>query len=299
MSDGSTDDWVYSGRGVQPTLRWSFTVDAPLVDVRLARETGEVIAADASGGLYLLDRRGRVQSLTRTRHALQRVAWCDNGTGGAVAFDNTMVAWFDRRLQFRWTREMPDEVLAISVDPHGTHVAVAMANGVNMVLTSENKKFSRFETVRPLRHLQLLATSTDMLAAADHGLVGRYALGGNAIWTEKLWSNVGDLAVTGDGRSVFLAGFTHGAQLYDGAAGVSQGTFVAEGTVGLVTCGFSKKHLVAATLERQLFSVDDGGSLVWHLTAPEDVNRVLMSPLGDWIVCGFASGRIVRLDSNR
>ena len=299
MSDGSTDDWIYSGRGVQPTLRWSFTVDAPLTDVRLARETGEVIAADVSGGLYLLDRRGRVQSLTRTRHALQRVAWCDSGTAGAAAFDNTMVGWFDRRLQFSWTREMPDDVLAISVDPHGTHLAVAMANGVTMVLTSDNGKFSRFETVRPLRHLQLLATSAGMLAAADHGLVGRYALSGSSVWTEKLWSNVGDLAATGDGRNVFLAGFTHGAQLFDGDEGASRGTFVTEGTVGLVACGFAKRHLVAATLERQLFAIDDSGSLVWHLTAPEDINRVLMSPLGDWIVCGFASGRIVRLDSNR
>ncbi|MBC8113798.1 MAG: hypothetical protein H7062_05435 [Candidatus Saccharimonas sp.] len=299
MSGGSADDWIYSGRGVQPTLRWSFTVDAPLTDLRLARETGEVIASDVSGGLYLLDRRGRVQALTRTRHALQRVAWSDNGTAGVAAFDNTMVGWFDRRLQFGWKREMPDEVLAISLDPHGTHVAVAMANGVTMVLTSENKKFSRFETVRPLRHLQLLATSTEMLAAADHGLVGRYALTGNAVWTEKLWSNVGDLAATGDGRNVFLAGFTHGAQLYDGEEGASRGTFVTEGTVGLVACGFTKRHLVAATLERQLFALDEGGSLVWHLTVPEDVHRVLMSPLGDWIVCGFASGRIVRLDNNR
>ena len=46
MNDGAIDDWVYTGRGVSPTLRWSFTVDAPLVDIRLGRETGEVIAAD-------------------------------------------------------------------------------------------------------------------------------------------------------------------------------------------------------------------------------------------------------------
>lgn len=299
MSGGSADDWIYSGRGFQPTLRWSFTADAPLSDLRLARETGEVLLADASGGLYLLDRRGRVQSLTRTRHSFQKLAWCDNGTAGVVAFDNSMIGWFDRRLQFDWTREMPDEVLAISLDPHGTHVAASMADGVTLVFTSENKKFSRFETVRPLRHLQLLATSTELLAAADHGLVGRYSLSGSAVWTEKLWSNVGDLAATCDGRNIFLAGFTHGAQLFDGNDGSSRGTFVSDGTVGLVACSFSKKHLVAVTLERQMFAVDDGGDLVWHLPVPEDVCRVLMSPLGDWIICGFASGRVVRLDYSR
>ena len=105
MNDGVIDDWVYTGRGVSPTLRWSFTVDAPLIDIRLGRETGEVIAADAAGVLYLLDRRGRVQSQSRTRHQYQRVAWSDNGTAGAAAYDNVMVGWFDRKLQFRWTRE--------------------------------------------------------------------------------------------------------------------------------------------------------------------------------------------------
>lgn len=299
MSDGATDDWIYTGRGVSPTLRWSFTVDAPLADLRLGRETGEVIAADASGGLYLLDRQGRVQTQARTRYQLQRVAWSDHGMVGAASFDNVMVGWFDRRLQFNWTREMPDEVTAISVDPHGTHVAVAMANGVNMVLSSENKKYSRFESVRPLRYLQLLATTPEMLAAADHGLVGRYALTGNAVWTEKVWSNVGDMAVTADGRNVFLAGFTHGAQLFDGNDGESRGSFVSDGTVNLLACSFTKKHLIVSTLERQLFFIDDDSSLVWQLTAPEDVTRVVMSPLGDWIICGFASGRIVRLDNSR
>ena len=299
MNDGAIDDWVYTGRGVSPTLRWSFTVDAPLIDIRLGRETGEVIAADADGVLSLLDRRGRVQSQSRTRHQYQRVAWSDNGTAGAAAYDNVMVGWFDRKLQFAWTREMPDEVTAISIDPHGTHLAIAMANGVNMVVSAENKKYSRFESVRPLRYIQLLPTSRELIGAADHGLVGRYALTGNIVWTEKAWSNVGDMAATADGRHVFLAGFTHGAQLFDGQAGKSRGSFVSDGTVNLIACGFTKKHLVVSTLERQLFFINDDGGLLWHLAPPEDITRVLMSPLGDWIICGFASGRIIRLDNSR
>src|SRR5207248_11140524 len=55
---GGVADWLMTtGRGDRPTLRWSFSVDAPLTDLRLSRETGEVIAADQSGGIYLLDRR--------------------------------------------------------------------------------------------------------------------------------------------------------------------------------------------------------------------------------------------------
>ena len=298
MSAGS-EEWLYSGRGVAPTLRWSFTVDAPLTDLRLARETGEVIAADASGGLYLLDRCGRIIALTRTRHAIQRVTWSDTGNGGTAAIDDRHVVWFDRKLQFEWNREVPDDVLTLAMDPHGTHVAIAMADGVTVVFTAANRKVSRFETVRPLRYLQLLATETQLLAAAEHGLVGRYSLDGEQTWTEKLWSNVGDLAASGDGRHLCLAGFAHGVQLYDGEAGTSRGAFLTEGTVALVACGYAKKHLVAATLERQLFAMNDAGDLIWNLTLPDDLLRLQMSPLGDWIVLGFASGRIVRLDCGR
>lgn len=296
---GDSEAWLYSGRGASPALRWSFTADAPLTDLRLARETGELLVADVSGGLYLLDRRGRVISLIRTRHEIQRVAWSDTGVGGTAAIDGQTVVWFDRKLQFDWTREMPDDILALAMDPHGTHVAVSMADGVTMIFTSEDRKASRFETVRPLRYLQLLATATHLVAAAEHGLVGRYSMRGETIWTEKLWSNVGDMSVTGDGRNLFLAGFAHGVQSYDGSEGASRGAFVTEGTVSLVACGYSRKQLVAATLERQLFAINDSGDLTWNLTLPEDLSRVLMSPLGDWIILGFASGRIVRLDCGR
>ncbi len=299
MSDGQ-EAWLYSGRGVAPTLRWSFTADAPLTDLRLARETGEVLVADLSGGLYLLDRRGRVVSLIRTRHVIQRMAWADTGIGGTAAFDDRTVAWFDRKLQFDWTREVPDDVLAIAMDPHGTHLAVSMADGVTAIFTSENKKVSRFETIRPLRYLQLLTTEAHLMAAAEHGLVGRYSLRGEAIWSEKLWSNVGDLAASGDGRNLFLAGFMHGVQSYDGEAGTTRGAFVpSEGTVSLVACAYAKRQLAAATLERQLFAVNDAGESVFNLTLPEDLSRIVMSPLGDWIVLGFASGRVVRLDYGR
>jgi hypothetical protein len=62
-------DWLTSGKGERPRRRWSFTADAPLVCLELARESGEVLAADTSGGLYLLDRRGQIAALSRDREA--------------------------------------------------------------------------------------------------------------------------------------------------------------------------------------------------------------------------------------
>lgn len=296
MSEGAADWLVTTGRGERPALRWSFTVDAPLTDVRMSRETGEIVASDASGGLYLLDRRGKVQALTRTRHSVHRLAWSDIGNAGAAVLDENLVGWFDRYLQIQWTRDFPDEILAVAMDPYGTHVALAQADGVNHIYTQAGKKVSRFESIRPLRHMQFLTTNTDLVVASEYGLTARYTLAGSPVWTNKLWSTVGELAVTGDGKSLFLAGFAQGIQAFDGQTGNTRGTFVCEGTVGLVSCGYAKRNIVGYTLERTLFGVDDEGNPLWNVTAPEDVQRIILSPLADFMICGFASGRIMRFD---
>ena len=296
MSDGVADWLVTTGRGNRPTLRWSFSVDAPLSDIRMCRESGEVIASDISGGLYFLDRRGQIRALTRTRRSVQRLAWSDTGSAGAAVLDENLVGWFDRQLQLQWTRDLPDEILSIAVAPHGTHVAVGQADGVNMVFSDSNKKVSRFETVRPLRHLQFLAGNTDLLVASEYGLTGRYGLSGLPVWTSKLWSTVGDITATGDGRSLFLAGFAQGIQAFDGQTGNTRGTFVCDGTVGLVACGFAKRNIVAYTLERTLFGVDDAGNPQWNVSVPEDIQRIILSPLADFLIVGFESGRIMRFD---
>ncbi|HEY0984962.1 MULTISPECIES: hypothetical protein [unclassified Schlesneria] len=296
MNDGVADWLITTGRGNRPTLRWSFSVDAPLTDIRFSRESGEVLAADVSGGIYLLDRRGQVRALTRTRHSVQRLAWADTGVAGAAVLDDHLVGWFNRNLQFQWTRDLSDQILAISVDPYGSHVALGQADGVNLIYSQENKKFSRFETVRPLRHMQFLSGTTDLLVASEYGLTGRYKMNGTPVWTSKLWSTVGDVAATGDGRSFFLASYAQGIQAFDGQNGNTRGTFICDGTVGLVTCGFAKRKIVAYTMERTLFSVDDAGNPEWNVTVPDDIQKIILSPLCDFIICGFASGRIMRFD---
>jgi hypothetical protein len=296
MTDGAADWLVTTGRGDRPTLRWTFSIDAPLADLRLSRETGEIVAADIAGGLYLLDRRGQVRALTRTRRSIQRLAWADTGIAGAAVLDENLIGWFDRRLQFQWTRDFPDQILAVDVDPYGTHVAFGQADGVNLVYSQDNKKVSRFETVRPLRHLKFLANNTDLLVASEYGLTGRYKLAGLPVWTSKLWSTVGDMTATGDGRAMFLAGFAQGIQAFDGQSGNPRGTFICDGTVGLVTCGYAKRHIVAYTLERTLFGVDDEGNPQWSVEVPEEIQKIILSPLADFLICGFTSGRIMRLD---
>jgi len=73
----SEQRWLDQGRGLSPEWTWSFTADAPLVGLDLARESGDTVAADASGSVYILDRRGRIVTLSRGLHELMDIAWAD------------------------------------------------------------------------------------------------------------------------------------------------------------------------------------------------------------------------------
>lgn len=294
MSSGD-DDWLHSGRGIKPTLRWSFVTDASLTDVQLARETGDVVACDTSGGLYLFDNRGNIRALTRTARDLRRLAWADTGTLGAALIDEKSIGCFDRQLQFRWMRELQEETTAIALSPFGTHIAVGLANSDNVIYDADNRRVCRFASLRPLKYLQFLHTAPELVVAAEHACFARYKLNGDPVWMEKLFSNVGDLSVTGDGRYLYLAGFAYGVQVFD-ADGDAIGSFVLDGAAKMVSTTYSRKWIIAATLERQLLCLDSEGRERWLLDLPEDLCCIRFSPLGDWLICGFASGRIVRLD---
>lgn len=294
MSAG-TPDWLRTGQGVLPTQRWGFTTDASLSDFDLAREAGDILAADESGGLYRLDRRGRVQAVTRTSHQFRLLTIADDGSSAAAIFDNSTLAWLDSSLQFRWTRSLPDDAVGIAITSCGSHVVASLASGLNVVYDADKRKTSSFESIRPLRFIEFIVEQPAIVAAADYGFFGRYSLTGEPDWNERLWSTVNDLAVTGDGKTIALAGLAHGIQVYDGE-GSSRGSFVMEGTAHRVAATYARKRFACATLERKLLMLDTSGELRWLVDAPDDVSKLRLSPLGDWLVVGFAGGRLVRLD---
>jgi len=290
-----TPDWLRTGHGARPTQSWGFATDARLTDLRLARESGDVIAADESGGLYCLDRRGKVTALTRTANQIRLVTIADTGGCAAAILNDDTLAWFNPHLQLQWTRELPDDVISLAMTPHGTHVIASLTSGQNVIFDADKRKVTSFESLRPLRFVRWLTNKPAFVAAADYGFFARYSWQGEPEWNERLWSTVGDLAVTGDGQSIVLASLAHGLQVYDDE-GSALGSFVLEGTAHLVSTTYLQKRIAAATLERQVVFLDADGDVKWLVQAPDDVTRLQTSAWGDWLIIGFASGRIVRLD---
>jgi len=287
--------WLDGGRGLPPEWTWSFTADAPLVGLELARESGETIVADAAGSVYLLDRRGRIVTLSRGLHTLSGIAWSDSGASGAVIVGDSILTVLNRQLRVVGTTDLREPILAVAIDPFGRHFAACLENSETQILNANRKTIARFTTTRPLSYAQFVATETDLISAADNGLICRHHLDGSPVWGEPWWSNIGDLSVTGDGRTIFIAGLNLGIQRFDGG-GNSQGTYVLEGTPNRISASFSLKRLVASTVEKGLVWLDSEGEVLWATQTPEEIRCLRCDPLGAGIVCGFESGRVARLD---
>ena len=291
----SEPSWLSEGQGIPPTIRWTFSTDASLVAMEMGRESGEVVAADSAGGLYRLDRRGQLLTLSRGLKGVRALALSDTSSAGAAIVGERKVVRLNSKLEAEWSVGLPEPALAIAVTPFGRHTAICLANGGNLILGQESEQLSVFETMRPMKWVQFLASEPVLIGAADYGQICAYRLNGQQIWNEKSFTSLGDMCAASDGQTVLLAGFNHGIQALD-SEGTMRESYLIEGTVCRVSCSFNADRIAAATLERHLYWLDSDGQLLWATQVNEDILRVICDPLGEWLLCGFNSGQILRLD---
>ena len=155
-------EWLGSGNGSPPRQSWAFATDAPLADVQLARETGQILAGDELGGLYRLDRGGRIQCMTRGFKQLKALAWSETGTCGAAVLGESELCRFDHQLQILWTMHLPGTIHAVAVDPFGHSIAVALDTSETMIIGENKRRLSEFLSVRPLHFLRFVVTERDL-----------------------------------------------------------------------------------------------------------------------------------------
>ena len=288
-------DWLTNGTGLAPRIAWSFVTDAELIGLEMARESGDVFAVDASGGVYRLGSDGRVGAVSRGLHNARLIRWCDTGEAGLVVSEKSQFSIVDRNLNVVWTSSAPWPILAGTIDSYGHNVALSLDDGNTVLFSVEKKKLGQFSTIKSLNFLQFVSGKPGLVGAAEYGHLCRHNFEGKELWSEKMWATVGDLSISGDGKVLFLAEFAHGIQSYD-ARGDTMANYVVEGTPARLSVSYFGERLVVSTVERHLYWLDADGALLWAAETPDEVVSLHCDPLGEWFLAGFKSGRVVRLD---
>lgn len=292
----STDqNWYATCRGDAPRLAWIHSLNIPLAALAYCRESGQVVAADSRGGMYVIERSGDVGVLARSNDDFRGLAWSDDGSCGFALAGENHLHWIRSDLTIRATIELPEPSLAVTGEGFGEYAAVSLSDGTTLIFDGPRQPLRHFSSTRPLTHLAFLAEEAGIVAIADYGLVCRYDIKGKMEWQANTFSSVGDFTVAGDGDSVLVAGFGQGLLRYD-ESGNSIGSYQLGGTVSRVATSYSGNRTAAATQEMELHWLGSGGQILWTGKVKEEPMFLACDPWGMGMICGFANGLVARLE---
>ncbi|HMF37253.1 MAG TPA: hypothetical protein VKF17_11460, partial [Isosphaeraceae bacterium] len=219
MSD-RTASWL------EPVTAWTIVTEAPLKGLAFAREAGRILAWDEGNQLYLLNAQGESLSFSRVPQKIMAGAISDEGSLIALLGegDDGGLLLLNADFDVAFQRPALSESSFLTIDPHGRYVAIGSRLGAVSFLNRFGRAAGRLETIQPVAHLCFLADRPFLVGAAAFGmLVGVEVLASRSsgrldpeiVWQDRLMSNVGRLAVNGDGAMILASCFTHGIQRFD------------------------------------------------------------------------------------
>jgi hypothetical protein len=291
---------------IDPEIAWTVVTDSPLKGLALAREAGTILAWDEGNQLYLFNILG--ESLSSSRVPNKILAGAISDEGGLIALlveaEDAGLLLLNADFGVVEQRPAPSEASFVSIDPHGRYVAIGTRHGILHLVNRYGRPAGRLETLESMAHFCFVADQPMAVAAAAFGMMLGVSLestrGGDRLETEVLWhdrlmSNVGRLAISGDASMILASCYTLGIQRFD-QRGRNEGSYHLGGTVAHAVPDFPGRTIVAATLEGELAVMNSGGNVRWRTQLPRPVNALEMDPLGRFVIHGNATGEIIRLD---
>lgn len=299
MSDGTR-----SPARLDPSPAWTVVTEAPLTALSFAREAGLVLASDEASHLTLIDLNGQKRASTRVEGRIIAAEISDDGSLVAALAAGPKLLLFDPNLDLIDERTTLTEPTALAIDPHGRYIAVASRLNLTGLYTRYGRQAGRFETQQPLAHLRFIASLPMLVVASAYGSIlgielspGRSpgSLQAEELWRQQPMCNIGRLASSGDGGMILSSGYTHGIQRYD-AQGHNEGSYHLGGTVAHAVPDFAGRTIAVATTEGELALLNRGGNVRWKTTLSRPAVGLEFDPLGRFMIHGFATGEITRLD---
>jgi hypothetical protein len=291
---------------LEPSTTWTVVTDSPLKGLALAHEAGTILAWDEGNQLYLLNVQGETLSCSRVPNRIQAATISDDGSLIAVLGEADEIgllvlsADFDVQVE----RAAPSDATFVTIDPHGRYLAVGTRLHVLHFINRYGRPAGRLETIESISHLCFVPGSAIAIGAAAFGMMVGVALERGRtqgrlepeiLWHDRLMSNVGRLAVSGDGGMVLASCFTLGIQRFD-LRGRNEGSYHLGGTVSHAVPDFPGRTIAAATLEGELAVMNSAGNVRWRTMLPRPLVALETDPLGRYLIFGHATGEITRLD---
>lgn len=291
---------------LEPETAWNLVTDSPLKGLALAREAGTILVWDEGSQLYLFDRDGESHSISRVPTKILAGTISDDGSLIAllVDADEAGLMLLDADFNVHFERAAPSDASCIAVDPHGRYLAVGTRSNALYFINRFGRPAGRLETMEALSHLCFVPDRALLVGAAAFGMLVGIALHASRsqgkleaeiLWQDRMMSNVGRLALSGDGGMILASCYTLGVQRFD-LHGRNEGSYHLGGTVSQAVPDFPGRTIAAATLEGDLAVMNAAGNIRWRTRVGRPIVALAVDPLGRYLIYGHATGELARLD---
>jgi hypothetical protein len=291
---------------LEPYSAWTVVTDSPLKGLSFAREAGTILAWDEGNQLYLLNVQGESLSFSRVPNRVNSAAISDDGSLIALLVEpeDSGLLLLNADFEVEYERAAPADSTFVTIDPHGRYLAVGSRQTTLHFFSRFGRPAGTLETMHSLSHLCFVAGRPMAVAAAAFGTIVGVAfepggtpgrLNPEIMWQDRLLSNVGRLAVDGEGGMILASCYTLGIQRFD-LRGRNEGSYHLGGTVSHAVPDFPGRTIATATLENELAVINSAGNVRWRTALPRAVVALEVDPLGRYLIYGHSTGEIVRLD---
>ncbi len=288
-------DWVGQSTRRRPKIAWTFNAEAPLRSMVLLRETGVVLLADRAGFLAKLDSQG---NRLRVAQGFRNLTHLETG----LVSDSPIFVAFREELrrigpdfQTVWVRRFNDPVSVLASDPYGRWLAAALETGDGFLIGANNERYGDFTAKPRPRHIVVSGQDFEITIAAKYGSLERFNDAGELLWKTERFGNLGYVKTDGLSPRIWLAAYNRGVVSLE-PNGESGPAFLVNGSPSRVAVSYDSRFIAVATQERSLYWLNNRGDLLWATSVADDIHFLDVDPLGHWLLCGFASGKVVRID---
>jgi hypothetical protein len=260
----------------------------------LARESGSLLAWDESGSIYLVNRSGELQGRSRPVGGAVAACQAEDGSACVVIGARGEVIWLKPDLTPHWERAVPSRAVACAMDPFGHVLAVSdAASGLYLFDRTGNRRWQA-QTPRPLVHMAFVPEQPRLVGCADFGLVACFDPAGACVWRDGLVSNIGAVAVSGDGSRILLACFSDGLRAYN-LDGKRKDRLAVTEPCRLVTLSYDSRRTLVGGLSPRLVLLDREGQIIATPTLDAPPAALATAALGDMAFAALADGRVMAL----
>jgi hypothetical protein len=289
---------------LDPAVAWTMITDAPLAGLALAREPRTILVWDEAHRVLVLDGHGARQAEITAPGRIANAAYSDDGTLVALLVEGPRLVLLDGELEPIADRPAASDSLGLGCDPHGRYVALSTKSSHTQLYTRYGKQAGSLETIQPVAFLRFVPDRPRLLTASSYGTLTAFELspaGGDGeldceqSWSSHVHSNIGRLAVTGDGGMILTSCYTHGIQRFD-SRGRNEGAYHLGGTTSHAVPDFAGRTIAVATTEGELALLNGAGNVRWKTGLPHGPVSLECDALGRFLIYGLPTGEVVRLE---